>query len=157
MHPDTASDHFIDYLQDIQQDWNGTGEPVFTVALDGENAWENYQYDLDGDGRTEYTGNMFRELMYQKIEEAQDAGWLKTVTPAQYLADHPVGTLETIPLKTGSWANDLTVWIGEDDENKRSRKARSNERIKTKKANLWRGRRSPRAVEKTGHPDHEAV
>jgi alpha-amylase/alpha-mannosidase (GH57 family) len=115
--PDTAATNFVNTLQNILDNWNGTEDPVFTVALDGENAWENYQYDLDGDGDTEYTGNMFRESLYAKLEAAQDAGWLRTITPSQYLKEHPVSTLDEIPMKTGSWANDLTVWIGEDDEN----------------------------------------
>ncbi|MHA2294689.1 MAG: glucodextranase DOMON-like domain-containing protein [Candidatus Hodarchaeales archaeon] len=115
--PDTASTNLVNYLKNIRDSWTGTDDPVFTVALDGENAWEHYQYDLDGDGKTEYTANMFREMMYAKIEQAQDDGWLKTITPSQYLSEHPVETLDEVPLKTGSWAGDLTVWIGEDDEN----------------------------------------
>ena len=115
--PEDAANDFIATLQDVVDNWVGSEDPVFTVALDGENAWENYQYDLDGDGDTEYTGNMFREKLYEKLELAQNTGWLRTITPSQYLADNPVDTLDEIPLKTGSWAGDLQVWIGENDEN----------------------------------------
>ncbi|MFX1536001.1 glucodextranase DOMON-like domain-containing protein [[Eubacterium] cellulosolvens] len=118
LHPDAASQDMINFLKDIRDDWTGVDDPVFTVALDGENAWEHYQYDLDEDDRTEYTGNLFREMLYEKLEQAQDDGWLRTITPHQYLQEHPLNTLEALPtLETGSWAGDLSTWIGEDDEN----------------------------------------
>ncbi|MHA1520294.1 MAG: glucodextranase DOMON-like domain-containing protein, partial [Promethearchaeota archaeon] len=115
--PEVAANNMIDLLKDIRDNWTNEEDPVFTVALDGENAWENYQFDLNGDSIMDYTGNLFREYMYQKLEEAQVEGWLQTITPSQYLADHPANTLETVSLATGSWATDLTVWIGEDEEN----------------------------------------
>ncbi|MCF2141826.1 MAG: hypothetical protein K9W44_17375 [Candidatus Lokiarchaeota archaeon] len=115
--PEVAATNMLEMLKTYRDSWTDDKDPVFTVALDGENAWENYQYDLDGDGRVEYTGNLFREYMYQKLEEAQDEGWLRTITPKQYLAEHPPSTLQEIQLATGSWAGDLNTWIGEDDEN----------------------------------------
>ena len=115
--PNDAAQSLVDKLHTIQQDWTGSKDPVVTIALDGENAWENYQYDVNGDGYIDYTGNLFREDFYRKLEQAQDAGWLQTTTPSQYLKDHPVSSLSSVPLKVGSWAGDLTTWIGEPDEN----------------------------------------
>ncbi|MFX0090773.1 MAG: glucodextranase DOMON-like domain-containing protein [Candidatus Hodarchaeota archaeon] len=119
LHPNAAAQDMVDFLKDIRDNWNGTGNPVFTVALDGENAWEHYQYDLDGDGTTEYTGNLFREKLYEKLEQAQTDGWLRSITPHQYLQEHPLNTLEELPtLATGSWSGGyLSTWIGEDAEN----------------------------------------
>ncbi len=117
LHPNTSAQNMINSLKVFQENWVGVDDPVLTVALDGENAWENYQYDLDGDGDVEYTGNLFREKMYELLEVAQVDGWLRTITPKQYLAEHPADTLDTLNLATGSWAGDLNIWIGEDEEN----------------------------------------
>lgn len=122
-HPDVAA---ADFVQEIRNVYNAIGNDtnfddqkdyVFTVALDGENAWEHYGYDINGDGKNEYTGNLFREALYLALEEAQTDGWLKTTTPAQYLDTHPVATLPDVQLATGSWIWDLNTWIGEPDEN----------------------------------------
>lgn len=116
--PDAAAADMIALLKGIQENWTGAEDPVFTVALDGENAWEHYAYDIDDDGYTEYTGNLFREAMYAAISQAQTEGWLRTITPKQYLQEHPASTLNTVPLETGSWSGGtLNTWIGEDDEN----------------------------------------
>jgi alpha-amylase/alpha-mannosidase (GH57 family) len=117
LNPNTSAQNMIDTLHDFQQNWAGVENPVLTVALDGENAWENYQYDIDGDGDVEYTGNLFREKMYELLEVAQGDGWLRTITPKQYLEEHPPETLDPLNMSTGSWAGDLNIWIGEDEEN----------------------------------------
>lgn len=121
MDPDAAAQDFIDELHNRYDSLATapTNDYLITVALDGENAWEHYTYDIDGDGKNEYTGDLFRNKLYDKIEEAQTAGWLKTVTPAQYLDAHPLNTLPEITnLASGSWiSGEFNTWIGEPDEN----------------------------------------
>ncbi len=120
MDPDVAAQQFIDSIREIYDELDTNLEDyVVTLALDGENAWEHYNFDIDGDGTNEYTGNLFRQKMYQKITEAQNEGWLTTTTPTQFLNDHPVGTLPLIAnLASGSWiSGNLNTWIGETEEN----------------------------------------
>ena len=64
MHPDDAVGNLTADLKDVVLNWTGTEDPVLTIALDGENAWQSYAYDLDDDGYMEYTGDMFREQLY---------------------------------------------------------------------------------------------
>ncbi|RMG35107.1 MAG: hypothetical protein D6732_09750 [Methanobacteriota archaeon] len=123
MHPDDAAQDFIDELRarydSLQSAPQGSIPYLVTVALDGENAWEHYTYDIDGDGKNEYTGNLFRETLYQKIEQAQNEGWLKTVTPNQFLQQFSVDSMPEITnLASGSWiSGELNTWIGEPEEN----------------------------------------
>jgi len=92
---------------------------LFTIILDGENAWEWYRLDNDARG--------FLNGMYNALTEAQEAGTLRTTTVSEYLdgnpargiAPHPVHELpELEPLHAGSWiGGDYGIWIGEDEEN----------------------------------------
>ena len=119
MNPEDAATDFVNRLKARYNSLASAEQKdyIITVALDGENAWEHYSYDIDGDGKNEYTGNLFRELLYRKLTEAQNAGWLKTITPSQYIATHAINSLPLVDLATGSWAWDLNTWIGEPDEN----------------------------------------
>ena len=118
MDPNAAAADFVTRLKNIYNSLPADNEDyIVTVALDGENAWEYYSYDIDGDGKNEYTGNLFRVRLYQALLNAVNEGWLETVTPTQYLASHPINTLPSVNLATGSWAWDLNTWIGEPDEN----------------------------------------
>ena len=123
MDPNDAATDFINELKtrynELQSAPQGNVPYLITVALDGENAWEHYNYDIDGDGKNEYTGNLFRELLYQKIEAAQNEGWLKTVTPSQFLSQFSINDMPEITnLASGSWVSgELNTWIGEPEEN----------------------------------------
>ena len=77
---------------------------VVTIILDGENAWEWFRHD----------GKEFFRSWYDQMSRAD---WLRTVTVAEYLAEHP--PTETIPsLWAGSWiGHDFATWIGEPEEN----------------------------------------
>ncbi|KGQ22087.1 glucodextranase DOMON-like domain-containing protein [Thermus filiformis] len=79
-------------------------EAVLTIALDGENAWENYPEN----------GNTFRRLLYRRLTEEQRKGTLQTV-----LFKDLLGLPSTpIPrLATGGWAGDFAMWAGEPEEN----------------------------------------
>jgi alpha-amylase/alpha-mannosidase (GH57 family) len=77
---------------------------VVPIILDGENAWEWFRHD----------GKEFFRSWYDQMSRA---GWIRTVTVSEYLAEHPPAS--TIPtLWAGSWiSRDLTTWIGEPEEN----------------------------------------
>lgn len=77
---------------------------VVSVILDGENAWENYEYD----------GKEFLDALYRNLGEA---AWLETITPSTYLERH--GTPDPLDgdLFPGSWFQaSFATWIGEDEE-----------------------------------------
>jgi alpha-amylase/alpha-mannosidase (GH57 family) len=121
IHPETAANDFVSKIKEIYDSLADApvDDYIVTVALDGENAWEHYSFDVNSDGKLEYTGNMFRNLLYEKINEAQQEGWLRTITPSQYLEKHPINSLPEIDnLASGSWiSGELNTWIGEVEEN----------------------------------------
>jgi hypothetical protein len=77
---------------------------LLTIALDGENCWENYQND----------GNDFLDAMYSKIEQDET---LETVLISDYvLSDRNKKTLNKI--HAGSWINkDFNFWLGDPVKN----------------------------------------
>ena len=78
---------------------------LLTIALDGENCWENYQND----------GNDFLELIYNLITNDKT---LETVLISDYIAkDKNKKTLTKI--YPGSWIDQTFIyWIGEKTKNK---------------------------------------
>ncbi|BAL80864.1 glucodextranase DOMON-like domain-containing protein [Caldisericum exile] len=118
------------------QKLNTAGDLVYTIALDGENAWEYYEND----------GNDFLNAFYGKLSELQKKGIIKVVTPSEYLSKfkghevtlHKVSALylenkdisninsySNLPKREydgyfgeSSWVNPtLDTWIGEPQEN----------------------------------------
>ena len=84
-----------------------TGPHLVSVILDGENAWEHYDND----------GKEFLNSMYQLLQQEQEKGTIRTVTPKEFVGqfgDQP--KIET--LWAGSWVSpDYLTWIGEPEEN----------------------------------------
>ena len=78
---------------------------LLTIALDGENCWENYQND----------GNEFLNLLYSLIENDDS---LETVLITDYIKeDKHKKSLEKI--HSGSWIDKtFQYWIGESTKNK---------------------------------------
>ncbi len=133
----TAEEAVVDFTKYIldKRIPNTDGKMAITVALDGENAWEWYPNN----------GNDFLHLLYKRLAELQKEGKIKTLTPSEYLARFepsimPKSTQEVLDLKDkdlslmthyrdlpkktkevllpeGSWAGDLSTWIGEKQEN----------------------------------------
>jgi alpha-amylase/alpha-mannosidase (GH57 family) len=104
---DQAADDLMGRLQAIKDRLaaeGATGPHVVSVILDGENAWENYPND----------GKDFLRALYQRLD---DAAWVRTVTPSQYLAafgDTVEGLEEVWP---GAWfSSNYATWIGEPEE-----------------------------------------
>jgi len=92
---------------------------LLTVILDGENAWEWYQYDNDG--------KVFQNALYRKLTALYQTRQIITTTVTEYIFGnqfrnipaHPVHTLPKIEwLWPGSWINaNFDTWIGEPEEN----------------------------------------
>ncbi len=74
MNQKQAVEDFVGDLLKVQKE-NYDGSLVYVVALDGENPWENYPY----------TGSVFLNMLYQKLEELQKEGLIRTVTPSEYI------------------------------------------------------------------------
>jgi len=71
---DEAVKDVEDTLTQVQK-LNTKGNLVYTIALDGENAWEYYEND----------GNDFLKAFYAKLTELQKQGIINVVTPSEYL------------------------------------------------------------------------
>jgi len=96
------------------------GAEVFlTVLLDGENAWEWYEKDVDAKG--------FLNSFYRNLTQQQESGKILTVTPTEYILGNAERGIEAHPLNAlpklermwpGSWIRgDYSTWIGEQEEN----------------------------------------
>ncbi len=93
---------------------------LLTVILDGENAWEWYQYDNDG--------KTFQNALYRKLTKLHETRQVITTTVTEYINGnqyrnipaHPVGALPKVEwLWPGSWINaNYDTWIGHDEENR---------------------------------------
>jgi len=105
----TAAKDFIGRLDAIAQ---RLGTPIehpwlVTIALDGENCWEQYPQD----------GKPFLEKLYQNLS---DHPGIELVTVSEFLEKYPpTATLPSQQLHSGSWVDgDLTTWIGDPVKNR---------------------------------------
>ncbi|MDP2760195.1 MAG: glycoside hydrolase family 57 protein [Sideroxyarcus sp.] len=108
---DDAAADFIRQLEDIHHHHQGEGNPVVSVILDGENAWEYYPYN----------GHYFLSALYAKLEQHP---FIRTTT-----FDECVQSIENKKQKTsvgqlkqlvaGSWVyGTFSTWIGSPDKNR---------------------------------------
>lgn len=103
--PDEASDDLMTRLHRIAEaHWRPDRQPLVSIILDGENAWEYYPCG----------GKEFLSRLYEKLS-ADDS--IQSVTFGEFLAENPPQhTLDN--LYTGSWiGNNFDIWIGEHEEN----------------------------------------
>lgn len=102
-----TSEAVADFMNEIRRYWAEIPAPenhVVVVALDGEN-WM-FMAGYPDNGRE------FLRALYRALSQAD---WVRTVTPADFLAQAPaLPSLPTIP--TSSWAGDLSTWQGEAEE-----------------------------------------
>lgn len=99
MCPKEAVDDFLTKLENI---YKQNENAVVTVALDGENAWEFYPFNA----------LPFFEELYSRIASCE---WIETLFFSDVAPNDNVPTLQTI--KSGSWAGDFSIWIGDADKN----------------------------------------
>jgi alpha-amylase/alpha-mannosidase (GH57 family) len=105
MAPEAAINDFMNSLRIVwSEQQNSRYEPLLTIILDGENAWEYYP---DG-------GEAFLIGIYRAVAKSKDFRW---TTISDFLSEHPPKrTLKRI--FPGSWiGGNFDIWIGSDEEN----------------------------------------
>lgn len=103
-----AKDAAVDCLRRIRRIQDSVRgkikEPLITIAMDGENAWENYKND----------GRDFLKYLYEGI--LSDGGIIPT-TISDYL-DHSREFGELYHCFAGSWiGHNFSIWIGHSEDN----------------------------------------
>ncbi len=101
---DAVSD-FINTLEGIYAAAEGVTDPVVTVILDGENAWEYYPYN----------GYYFHSKLYQAL---QDHPFIVTTTFSECVDNLKPAAPKLDNLVSGSWVyGNFGTWIGSADKN----------------------------------------
>ncbi len=100
-----AVQHFLHSVED-RYHYSPCAEPVVTVVLDGENAWEFYPYN----------GWYFLSELYEALIEHPG---IRLTTFSEYLEQHADHVAELPHLTAGSWVyGDFSTWMGEDAKNR---------------------------------------
>ncbi len=108
---DDAAADFVHQLEDILHNAPGEDDPVVTVILDGENAWEYYPYNA----------YYFLSELYSKLEIHPD---IRTTTFHECVKslDDPKSRVTPSKLQqmvAGSWVyGTFSTWIGSPDKNR---------------------------------------
>jgi alpha-amylase/alpha-mannosidase (GH57 family) len=104
-HSGDAVRHFLHALEEGYRDASGA-DPVVTVVLDGENAWEFYPYN----------GWYFLSEFYAALVARPD---IRVTTCGEYLCTHPDAAGMLTKLVAGSWVyGDFSTWIGDPAKNR---------------------------------------
>jgi alpha-amylase/alpha-mannosidase (GH57 family) len=108
---DDAAADFVHHLEEILHHAPGDDDPVVTVILDGENAWEYYPYN----------GYYFLSELYSKLENHPDIQTTTFHECVQHLSD-PASRMTASRLHqmvAGSWVyGTFSTWIGTPDKNR---------------------------------------
>lgn len=97
--------HFLHSLED-RYHYAGCTDPVVTILLDGENAWDYYPYN----------GWYFLSELYTALVEHPG---IRLTTFSEYLERHPDSAMTLPRLVAGSWVyGDFTTWMGHADKNR---------------------------------------
>ncbi len=104
---EAAADDFIARLAGIREQLAGADldyQPLVSVILDGENAWENYPND----------GRDFLRALDERLTTTE---WLTTTTPTRYLDEHPADAAPLDEVFPAAWFTpNYSIWIGESEE-----------------------------------------
>lgn len=102
-----AAEHMVHSLEDIARSSPPGENPVVSVILDGENAWEYYPYN----------GYYFLNDLYEILENHDS---IRVTTYRDYLAFINPADAVTLPvLAAGSWVyGTFSTWIGDRDKNR---------------------------------------
>ncbi len=103
---DRAAKDFVGYLEAIVRETPTDRDPVVTIILDGENAWEYYPYN----------GFYFLDSLYDMLAVHPD---IEPTTFADLSAQLNPKSLPLLQqVAAGSWVyGSLTTWIGDHDKN----------------------------------------
>lgn len=97
--------HFLHALEDRYRE-AADQEPVVTILLDGENAWEYYPYN----------GWYFLNELYAALSEHPS---IRPTTFSAYLERYPERVAQLPQLVAGSWVyGDFSTWIGDAAKNR---------------------------------------
>jgi alpha-amylase/alpha-mannosidase (GH57 family) len=100
-----AANDFLSRLEDIRRRFPEGGQPLVSVILDGENAWEYYPYN----------GYFFLEDLYGLLERHPR---ISTTTYRDFLAKAKAAA-PLPPVVAGSWVyGTFSTWIGEPAKNR---------------------------------------
>jgi alpha-amylase/alpha-mannosidase (GH57 family) len=104
-HGADAVTHFIGELERIHKE-AGDAEPVVSIIMDGENAWEYYPYN----------GFYFLSGLYAALAEHP---FIRMTTFSEYLAGAAKDQIGSLPgLTAGSWVyGTFSTWIGDPAKN----------------------------------------
>jgi alpha-amylase/alpha-mannosidase (GH57 family) len=104
-HADDAVGNLVQHLENIAASTQGQKNPLVSIILDGENAWEHFPEN----------GYYFLNTLYKTLAEHPD---LKMTTYTEYLDDRP--QRQSLPrLVSGSWVyGTFSTWIGDADKNR---------------------------------------
>jgi len=107
MEPGKAVDIFMNYVKSVSFNLpQGHPEPVVSVILDGENAWESYPGN----------GKYFIDELFTRLNSNQE---IKTTTFGDITETDDHNLMQLIPrLFSGSWINsNYEIWIGNEEDN----------------------------------------
>jgi alpha-amylase/alpha-mannosidase (GH57 family) len=108
---DDAAADFVYQLEEIYRNASGETDPVVSVILDGENAWEYYPYN----------GHYFLSELYAKLEKHP---FIRTTTFDECVQEIEAGSSRSASAKlkqlvAGSWVyGTFSTWIGSPDKNR---------------------------------------
>jgi alpha-amylase/alpha-mannosidase (GH57 family) len=104
-HGSDAARHFLHALDEVRRHAN-TPNPVVSIILDGENAWEYYPFN----------GFYFLSELFAALS---DHATLRTTTFSEYLELQPQSPAVLPHLVAGSWVyGDFCTWMGDAAKNR---------------------------------------
>lgn len=104
MNPVDAACDFVKKLKEIYEMCDF--DPVVSVIMDGENAWEFYKNNA----------NDFFSALYERIMKID---WINTVTPSEVIQNSFVTPEKLDNVVAGSWIyGNFTTWIGHSEKNR---------------------------------------
>ncbi len=102
-----AANDFVHYLEEILHQSSQDANPVVSVVLDGENAWESYPYN----------GYYFLSDLYDALANHPDIRMSTFAECAARASEYPEGNLPGVV--AGSWVyGTFSTWIGSEDKNR---------------------------------------
>ncbi|HNW82451.1 MAG TPA: glycoside hydrolase family 57 protein [bacterium] len=107
MEPEKAVDIFMNYVKSTNFNLpHGHPEPVVSIILDGENAWESY----------EGNGEFFLKALFTRLNKSTE---VKTTTFSNIVATEDANLMQPIArVFSGSWINsNYDIWIGSEEDN----------------------------------------
>jgi alpha-amylase/alpha-mannosidase (GH57 family) len=104
-HGSDAARHFLHALDEVRRHAS-TPNPVVSIILDGENAWEYYPFN----------GFYFLSELFSELAEHTT---IRATTFGDYLEQHPQAHTFIQHLVAGSWVyGDFCTWIGDPAKNR---------------------------------------